>query len=473
MSCFSRCPLRPDSQSICWYEVRSIALTIGKKHRSLCVGDHPALEDKNMAKQTDKKNETANAVLCVKMFGAFTISQGAREAMEHVLFEQDEASATSAEITASLTGRAHRLWLLIAYLIVNRDRGVSPQELIDLLWPEVTSNNPASTLQNNVSRARAIFSEAHFAHARDLIKYTDGLYYWAPDEETMIDTELFEAQALRVGDFIPEDDPAELDRALETCHLYQGDFLSAASDVSWCANRAVYYRTLYKRLCKTTIVALLEAGRLKEAETLCLQVLKFEPAAEEFSGLLMRAYIMDNDPTAALDHYQSISAYLTETYDIRPGTEMETQREIALQELYGRSMTKESIRNFLFESNEDDGAFACSNAVFREITLLRLREMERSGEESHLIAITIDNQMLKSDRRIINAKRVAQVLSSTLRSSDPFTKVGSNQFLVLLPSANAENAQMVFERIVARFKDVFPQADIAFKVSMVSLGALR
>ena len=187
----------------------------------------------------------------------------------------------------------------------------------------------------------------------------------------------------------------------------------------------------------------------------------------------MRAYIMDNDPTAALDHYQSISAYLTETYDIRPGTEMETQREIALQELYGRSMTKESIRNFLFESNEDDGAFACSNAVFREITLLRLREMERSGEESHLIAITIDNQMLKSDRRIINAKRVAQVLSSTLRSSDPFTKVGSNQFLVLLPSANAENAQMVFERIVARFKDVFPQADIAFKVSMVSLGALR
>ena len=451
MSCFSRCPLRPDSQSICWYEVRSIALTIGKKHRSLCVGDHPALEDKNMAKQTDKKNETANAVLCVKMFGAFTISQGAREAMEHVLFEQDEASAKSAEITASLTGRAHRLWLLIAYLIVNRDRGVSPQELIDLLWPEVTSNNPASTLQNNVSRARAIFSEAHFAHARDL----------------------FEAQALRVGDFIPEDDPAELDRALETCHLYQGDFLSAASDVSWCANRAVYYRTLYKRLCKTTIVALLEAGRLKEAETLCLQVLKFEPAAEEFSGLLIRAYIMDNDPTAALDHYQSISAYLTETYDIRPGTEMEAQREIALQELYGRSMTKESIRNFLFESNEDDGAFACSNAVFREITLLRLREMERSGEESHLIAITIDNQMLKSDRRIINAKRVAQVLSSTLRSSDPFTKVGSNQFLVLLPSANAENAQMVFERIVARFKDVFPQADIAFKVSMVSLGALR
>ncbi len=426
-----------------------------------------------MAKQKDKRSETANAVLCVKMLGAFTISQRPREAMKQTLFGRDGSSSASAEIAASLTGRAHRLWLLIAYLIVNRDRGVPPQELIDLLWPEVTSNNPASTLQNNVSRARALFSEANFTHARDLIKYTDGLYYWAPDEEALIDIEIFEAQALRIGDFIPEDDPTELDHALEICQLYQGDFLSAASDVSWCANRAIYYRTLYKRLCKTTIVALLEAGRLKEAETLCLQVIKLEPAAEEFSGLLMRAYIMDDDAAAALDHYQSISAYLTETYDIRPSTEVETQREIALQELYGRSMTEESIRNFLFETNEDDGAFACSNAVFREIALLRLREMERSGDESHLIAITIDNQMIKSDRRIINAKRVAQVLSSTLRSSDPFTKVGSNQFLVLLPSANAENAQMVFERIVARFEDVFPHADIAFKVSMVSMGALR
>lgn len=407
------------------------------------------------------------------MFGTFTISQVSHERADRVLFDHEETSAPSAHIAASLTGRAHRLWLLIAYLIVNRDHGVSPQELIDLLWPEVTSNNPASTLQNNVSRARTLFSEAHFDNSRDLIKYTDGLYYWAPDEATMIDVEIFESRALHIGDLIPADDPEALDRALETCQLYQGDFLSAASDVSWCANLAVYYRTLYKRLCKTTIVALLEAGRLKEAEALCLQVINLEPAAEEFSALLMRAYIMDDDPSAALDHYQTIASHLAETYDIRPSADMETQREIALQELYGRSMTEESIRNFLFETNDDDGAFACSNAVFREIALLRLREMERSGEESHLIAITIDNQILKNDRRIINAKRVAQVLSSTLRSSDPFTKVGSNQFLVLLPGANAENSQMVFERIVARFEEVFPRADVAFKVSMVSLGALR
>lgn len=202
------------------------------------------------------------------------------------------------------------------------------------------------------------FAEANFSDTRDLIKYTDGLYYWAPDRITLLDADLFEANACHFGEVISDEDGDELDSALAACQPYKGEFLSAAADVSWCANLAVYYRTLYKRLCKTTIVALLEAGRLKEAQELCLRVTAFEPAAEEFSVPLMQSFIMDDDPTAALDHYQAIADHLADTYDIRP-------------------------------------------------------------------------------------------------------------------SANADNAQMVFERIVARFEEVFPRADVALKVSMVSLGALR
>lgn len=434
-----------------------------------------------------KKRKTAD-VLCIKMFGLFSISQIPAKALRDATAASDDASSAGialaridtftstepvAEITASLSGRAHRLWLLVAYLIVNRDHGVSPQELIDLLWPEVTSNNPASTLQNNVSRARALFSEANFDGARDLIKHTDGLYYWAPERSTLLDIEIFETNARRIGDFLSADDAEGIELALETCKLYTGDFLSDATDITWCANLAVYYRTLYKQLCKTTIIALMEAGRLKEAQTLCLQVCVLDPAAEEFSLLLMQAYLADANPTAALEQYQTIANYLSQTYDIQPSAELETQREIALQELYGQSMNEQGIRTFLFESNDDEGAFACSNAVFREIALLRLREMERSGEDSHIIAISFSNPSTKTARRIINAKRVAQVLSATLRASDPFTKVGSNQFLVLLPGASAENARMVYERIVARFKDNFPRAELAFRFSMMSLAALR
>ena len=279
-----------------------------------------------------KKRKT-NDVLCIKMFGSFSISQIQAKAMRDITTASGNAPTAEialaridtftsvepvAEITASLSGRAHRLWLLVAYLIVNRDHGVSPQELIDLLWPEVTSNNPASTLQNNVSRARALFSEANFDDARDLIKHTDGLYYWAPERSTLLDTEIFEANVRRIGDFLSAEDTEGIDLALETCKLYTGDFLDDATDITWCANLAVYYRTLYKRLCKTTIVALIGAGRLKEAQALCLQVCAFDPAAEEFSLLLMQAYLADANPTAALEQYQTIANYLSQTYDIQP-----------------------------------------------------------------------------------------------------------------------------------------------------------
>lgn len=112
----------------------------------------------------------------VTMFGKFTLKQEGMEVPHAV----------------SLTGRSRRLWTLTAYLILHRDRGVSAQELIDLLWPEAENDNPLSTLQNNVSRARAALAELGFTHAKVIIHNEKGYYRWAPDRETQLDVEQFE-----------------------------------------------------------------------------------------------------------------------------------------------------------------------------------------------------------------------------------------------------------------------------------------
>ena len=81
----------------------------------------------------------------------------------------------------SLTGRARRLWILTAYLILNRERGVSARELIDLLWPDSESSDPIATLQNNISRARNALEELGLRDGKKLICNRSGTYYWAPD----------------------------------------------------------------------------------------------------------------------------------------------------------------------------------------------------------------------------------------------------------------------------------------------------
>ena len=68
----------------------------------------------------------------VRMLGQFTLQQ----------------EGMAAPHAVSLVGRSGRLWTLVAYLILHRDRGVTAQALIDLLWPDCRSANPASTLHN-------------------------------------------------------------------------------------------------------------------------------------------------------------------------------------------------------------------------------------------------------------------------------------------------------------------------------------
>lgn len=158
----------------------------------------------------------------VTMFGKFTLKQEGMEVPHAV----------------SLTGRSRRLWTLTAYLILNRNRGVSAQELIDLLWPEAENDNPLSTLQNNVSRARAALAELGFTHAKVIIRNEKGYYRWAPDRETQLDVEQFETLAKAA--LAEEDMEKSVALAQEAVALYTGDFLTESAAEFWCINLNTY-----------------------------------------------------------------------------------------------------------------------------------------------------------------------------------------------------------------------------------------
>lgn len=156
-----------------------------------------------------------NPTIRIRMLGSFTLQQDGMPEPQPV----------------SLTGRSGRLWTLAAYLILRRDHGVPAQELIELLWPNGDNSNPASTLQNNASRVRSALAAMGFTDAKSLIRFEDGCYKWAPDRETLLDADEFEALALRA---IDENDPAKaLETARQALDLYEGNFLAEASTELW------------------------------------------------------------------------------------------------------------------------------------------------------------------------------------------------------------------------------------------------
>lgn len=345
----------------------------------------------------------------VTMFGKFTLKQEGMEVPHAV----------------SLTGRSRRLWTLTAYLILNRNRGVSAQELIDLLWPEAENDNPLSTLQNNVSRARAALAE--------------------------------------------EDMEKSVALAQEAVALYTGDFLTESAAEFWCINLNTYYRSLYTRLCRAAVDRLLKLGRITDAEKLCTGVIRLDPAAEEFSVFLMQALIKNKNPKKALEHYDYIASLYREVYGVSPSAELEAQKALAVQELYGSETSEDDIHTFLLEKEQETGAFCCDNNVFREIVKLHVREMRRNDTPAALMIVRLANRSIDPEKRAVYMKQMEGTLLNELRAGDPFTKVGANQFWVLLPGATGENGGLVSRRVFNRFQKEYPKSGAAYTFKSLDL----
>lgn len=391
----------------------------------------------------------------VTMLGKFTLCESPSEQPKAV----------------SLTGRSRRLWTLVAYLILHRDRGVSAQELIDLLWPEANSGNPMSTLQNNISRARAALEELGLSDPKHLIFNDAGLYRWAPDRESWLDFEEFQSLAQKA--LAAQSGEEGIRLAWRAIELYTGDFLPESAMENWCININTYYRSLYIRVCRQAVQWLFEMNRLPEVEQVCSQVIRLDPAAEEFSVYLMRSLIRNRNPEKALEHYEYIRQLYRDTYGVAPSEELEMVKSAAVRERYGAETEAAKIGDFLFRSDQDEGAFGCDNNVFREIVKLRLRDMRRTAAPAQLAIIRLKNEEIPMEKRTVYMRQLESTLHSALRSGDPYTRLGSSQLLVLLNGATTENGYRVIERVMDRLRKEYPRSGASYSSEVLDLSDLH
>lgn len=395
------------------------------------------------------------SIIQVTMFGTFTIR------------ESDSPRQLKA---ISLTGRSRRLWTLVAYLILHRDRGVSSQELIDLLWPDAGGSNPLGTLQNNVSRARAALEGLGLSDAKRLICNDAGMYRWAPHRETVLDCEEFEKIASRaLAASVMEEKIALAQKAVA---LYTGDFLPECTMENWCIHINSYYRTLYLRLCRELVQWLFDAGRLAEAEDICSRVIQLDPAAEEFSVSLMRVLVLMHNPEKALEHYAFIRKLYRDTYGVAPSEELEMMKSLAVHERYGSETEDAKILEYLFKSESEKGAFYCDSNVFREITKLRMRDMRRTSAPNQLIIFRLKHEDMPMEKRTVYMRRLENTLQNTLRSVDAYTRLGDGRLLLLLTNATTENAYKVLDRVWERLRRDYPRSGASYSTRVLDLGDL-
>ena len=388
----------------------------------------------------------------VQMFGTFSLS------------------ASGAQIDDS-ANRSYKVWLLLAYLIYHRNRVVTQEELVDLLWGEDNdSANPLGALKTTLHRVRSTLDALFPSAGHDLIVRRNGAYAWTDEIETEVDITVFETLYHQAAAQV--EDGARLDLLLQALALYRGDFLNKLSSKAWVIPIAAYYHNLYIRMVLEAL-PLLEAGEhFPQATVLCRAALQVSPYDESLYQHLMQALLSQGDQKGAVAAYEEMREVLLSNLGVMPSEESQAIYREAIKTVNARAIPPGMLREQLREHSPASGALICDYDFFRLLYQAEARSISRSGDAVHigLLSMTGENRGELSQRSLSHAmENLQEQIRNNLRRGDAASRCSASQYILMLPHANYENSCMVCERNIRAFTRQYPHSPAELHYSVQPL----
>ncbi len=353
------------------------------------------------------------------------------------------------------SSRSKKLWLLLEYLITFRDREISQNGLIELLWPEDEISNPANTLKTLLHRVRAVIAELDFPSGNELIRCRRGTYAWNNDIKAVIDCEVFESLCQSAEQETDED--KRLDYLLQAIDIYKGDFLPKAALEAWAVPISTYYHTQYIRAVHEAVDALEKRGRNEDIISVCQRATAIDPYDESLRCSMIRALYDSGSVQNAMQHYEYITKLLYSQFGVSPSEELTSLYREIVKTTNQTQTDLNIIKQQLNELPEDavNGAFFCEYEFFKDFYRISVRSLTRHGQVIQLALVTVSPQGRLPLEPKVNAAAMDKlhgIISGALRRSDIFTRYSLTQYLIMLPSSNYENGERVLERICRNFR---------------------
>lgn len=348
--------------------------------------------------------------------------------------------------------RSQKLWNVLCYLIVHRERNVPQAEFIEQFWPDENSSNPVNALKTLLYRVRAML-EPLFGPDLDPIVSQRGSYSWNRSIVCDVDTDRFEALCQRAQDARLSDEK-RLAVYREADRLYRGDFLPKLSGSLWTIPLSAHFRSLYLKMVKDYAALLDALEAFEEMTAVCTRASTIEQLDEEIHILIVRSLLRQGKDSAALAHYEAATDLLYRNLGVRPSEELRALYTEIMSVEKGLETDLEVIQNDLRETASRPGAFVCEYGFFQEAYRLEARRAARSGMSVHIGLITVslpDGGVPPLNVLSATMDQLLEVLVGSLRRGDVVSKYSGAQFVVMLPAANFENSSVILERIVSSF----------------------
>lgn len=366
--------------------------------------------------------------------------------------------------------QAKKPWSILEYLITFRDRDITANELIELIWSDDQSANPNGALKTLVFRSRKLL-EPLAMPPQNLIIQRRGSYAWNPEYQTVVDADQFEELCSRAS----ADDLSEEEQLLlyqQAIDLYKGDFLPKSSWESWVMPISARYHSLYLQAVHKVIDLLTTSGDWEEIIRLCEKAVQIESFDEGIHYALIYALYNAGKQNLALEHYKNTIDLFYNEFSITPSERLKDLYKVIRDEKHGIATDLSIIQESMKEHKRKSGAYYCEYSVFRDIYQLEQRAIERTGDSIYLCLLTVrtsNGHLPKTSVMIRAMESLGKAISGSLRRGDVYARYSIAQYIILLPTSSYENGCNVMKRIITNFKKEYTRKDLAIDYSLQSV----
>lgn len=346
----------------------------------------------------------------IKLFDEFAIMKGNKLILENL-------------------SNTRKTKLFVAYLLVNRDRPVSHQELFELLWSGEEYANPATALRTLLYRFRATLDKEGADSLSGAIISKKGTYQWNKNLDVSIDALDFQSLAhsgLDKGIGLNK----RKDYLQNAIKLYKGSLLPDFCSEPWLISKAASYRELYIEVVEAYVEILKNEKKYLDIVNVCENAIELAGMSEilELESQIAKLKLANpetKDESGIVSYYNTVKQLGDRLWDFTLNMQKDLEDDAVEQK-----------------------AFVCDYRVFKEIYRLQRRMHSRSKATIFLGVMDIRCQEItdpKSNEKMMND--MVNCCARMLRCGDAVCKDDTNKISILFPAESVEDAMGVLERL--------------------------
>ncbi len=350
------------------------------------------------------------------------------------------------------TGNIHKVWELLGYLVANRNKAMTQEELIHLLCGDDRSREPSKAVKNLVYRARKLLAGSGLPEDNYIIQKF-GVYRWNNDIPVQVDIEAFEEVYEKAVNAESEDDAVKY--CYDIVDMYCGKFVPCSKKGTWADGHSEYYQEMFRESVICILEIIQDRQNWSEIVKISRKAIKFESSNEDIYKIYINALIQLGMHKEALSAYDDITNKIYNFLGTNPSNALrELYREIK-KTLKNVEQDIRVIKSELEEHERIDGCYFCQYEIFKDIYRFVARQGRRSGEPMYIMLCTLtDNKNETPEvKELSNAMDwLRTCIDRTLRKGDAFARYSSSQYVLLLPSVNYDNGRKIANRVKNAYK---------------------